>query len=522
MELAPSAEIVAAGIETRLRNESYLWDPVAWAEDTFGIILWSKQKEIMRSVAANRKTAVKSCHSIGKTYLSALLTCWWVCTREDAIVQSTAPTYPQVHGLLWEEVRKLRARANLPGRITNEDEWKRMIKVGTGVTEGIVAVGKKPADSNIHGFHGVHRIDGVFAILDEGCGLVRAIFNGAEAITTFPGDRMLTVGNPDDPNTQFGDLWGNPSGEWNLITVSAFDTPWFPRRDGTREADELIAAAGDDAKKLRHTMDMLDHMPNLEIIESMGREWGVESATYKSKVLAEFPDAGSDSFFPQSVIDTSWDTEFEDDYDTPAVLGVDLAGWGDDESTIYINRGGKVRKLIQWAEGDATIGVENIVQAIKDTGAVEARIDGSGLGGPIFDFIVARDDIPLTCSLIKIMGTNASTDNLVYANARAEQYNSLRHMMRTGRIDLDIENDARLKKQLLAIKYSFNNKGAIIVESKRDMRSRGIKSPDELDAVVYATVDTDWLNNEILDGTVIEYNMDEEIAQNDGMYSWSW
>jgi len=63
------------------RQKEYLWNPVLWAEEVLGMTLWSAQKEILMSVAQNKKTAVKSCHSIGKTTLSAIATAWWVSTR---------------------------------------------------------------------------------------------------------------------------------------------------------------------------------------------------------------------------------------------------------------------------------------------------------------------------------------------------------------------------------------------------------------------------------------------------------
>lgn len=516
MQLSYSAELIAQEIHTKLKLQSYLWDPVAWAEDVLGVVLWSKQKEIMRSVAANPRTAVKSCHSIGKTFISALLACWWIATRNDCSVQSTAPTYRQVHGLLWEEIRKMHAQGGLPGTINGKDQWTKEVYRGRGSTKAQVGQGSKPADGNIHGFHGVHRPDGVFCILDEACGIVPAIYNGAEAITTFPGDRLFTVGNPDDPNTKMGEVFLSPTGTWNLITVSAFDTPWF-----TGEAEEMIEKAKHDPALLEATMALLDHMPNPEKVEEWKLEWGVESATYSSKVLAEFPEVGSDSFFSQTAMDQAWSADFDDDLEERPILGIDLAGWGDDDSVVYLNRGGRVRKFRQWSEGDATIGVENVVEAIKASGCKEVRIDGGGLGGPIFDFLVHRTDIPDDVVVIKILGGEASSDNSVYANARTEHYNNLRHMMRTGQLDLEFE-DERLKKQLQAIKYKFNAKGAMIIESKRDMRARGVKSPDELDAVVYATLDTSRIDDAELEGTVVEFDMEAEFGDREDAYSWGW
>jgi hypothetical protein len=50
-------------------------------------------------------------------------------------------------------------------------------------------------------------------------------------------------------------------------------------------------------------------------------------------------------------------------------------------------------------------------------------------------------------------------------------------------------DDSVLLEEILMIQYKFTPKGAILIESKDDMRSRGVKSPDSLDAAVYACAD---------------------------------
>lgn len=167
-------------VEQDAKEKAYFSDPVLWAEDKLGLILWSKQKEILRSIAENKRTAVKSCHSIGKTFISAVAAAWWIDTRDNCMVQSTAPTYDQVHTLLWEEIRKLHNKAGLIGRVNLQDQWlKDIVNPETGKTQQtVVGQGKKPADGNIHGFHGTHRPDGVLAIYDEGCGIAQSIFTG--------------------------------------------------------------------------------------------------------------------------------------------------------------------------------------------------------------------------------------------------------------------------------------------------------------------------------------------------------
>jgi hypothetical protein len=56
-------------------NPYYRWfeDPIGFTEEHLLGFLWSKQKAVCRSVARNRRTAVKSCHDVGKTRTAATL-----------------------------------------------------------------------------------------------------------------------------------------------------------------------------------------------------------------------------------------------------------------------------------------------------------------------------------------------------------------------------------------------------------------------------------------------------------------
>jgi hypothetical protein len=93
-----------------------------------------------------------------------------------------------------------------------------------------------------------------------------------------------------------------------------------------------------------------------------------------------------------------------------------------------------------------------------------------------------------------MLGSAASPDNTRWLNARAFNYDHLREAMLDSRIDID-PDDKVLLEELLMIQYKFSLKGAIQIESKDDMKSRGVKSPDSLDALVYATADLDHIIN---------------------------
>ena len=97
----------------------YKRDPVLWAADRLGVFLWSKQREILRSIADNRQTAVVTCHTVGKSYVAALACCWWgdVHAPSDAFIVTTAPTAPQVKAILWREMNRIHKKAKLDGEM---------------------------------------------------------------------------------------------------------------------------------------------------------------------------------------------------------------------------------------------------------------------------------------------------------------------------------------------------------------------------------------------------------------------
>jgi hypothetical protein len=483
------------------RQRKWRDDPVAWAEDVLEVVLWSKQKEILRSIAQNRRTAVKSCHSIGKTFTCALAAAWWISTREDCMVQSTAPTYAQVHGQLWEGIRKLHVQADLIGRTTMGDQWlKPMLKAGRA-TDVLVGEGKKPADTNIHGFHGTHRPDGVFSILDEGCGIATPLFTGAEAITTANMDRQLTTGNPDDPNTEFGRIFREAGDQWNLITVSAYDTPLF-----TGEDKELLKWAAEkdkgdpDKKWTKKVQALLDGMPNPEWIESRRKDWGEDSPRFLSKVLGEFPKTSVDSMFSAAEIEIGRNNVIEPSATAFRVLGVDVARYGEDSSVIALNVGGKIDILKSIQTGD-TMELAAIVHKLALEHEIDqVRVDGIGPGGGVVDRLISLAAAAGKPYVVVEMTASATPpDRTLHRNARAYWYDTLKHQLRNGLIDLPTEGkDAeQLTREMGSIRYTYAN-GVLQIESKEDIRRRGDKSPDYVDAVVMAGAPVSYVNEDPL------------------------
>lgn len=493
-----SLRAAAAKMQDEARARRWRTDPVAWAFEYLEVVLWSKQKEILYSIAANKRTAVKSCHSIGKSFVCAVAAAWWVFTREDCMVQSTAPTYTQVHAQLWENIRKVHQAGNLPGRVTLGDQWLKPIVKNGRTLEILVGEGKRPADTNIHGFHGTHRPDGVFTVLDEGCGLPTMLFTGAEAITTAAFDRQLTTGNPDDPNTEFGRIFREGDEQWNLITVSAFDTPNF-----TEEGPALVKWAaemdrGDAEKKwTKKVQALLEGMPDPEWVEGRRKDWGDDSPRYKSKVLGEFPETSMDSLYSASDIEKGRVNELEPAETAFRVLGVDVARFGEDRSVCIENIGGKISILAVLNSQDNMEVAATVHKLALERNVDQVRVDGVGPGGGVVDRLTQLSNAAGKPYVVVEMTANSSPpDRTLHRNARAYWYDSLKHQLRNALIDLPNgakdSDEEKLQRELGSIRYGYPS-GILQIESKEDIRKRGDKSPDLVDALVMAAAPINYV-----------------------------
>lgn len=493
---------VIADIRARSKKAEYLTDIKLWAKEVLGKTLWSKQEEIAISIVENTHTAVVSCNGAGKSGLAGIIAVWWVAVHDprDVAVICSAPTYIQIARVLFKEIQDNFRLAKdhgitLPGYITQSQEWK--LEDGT-----VMAWGRRPADKDIvSAFQGIHRRY-VMVILDEAGGIPEDLYTATEAVTNTEGARVLAIGNPDSRGTPFHRIFREDP-TWHKIKISAFDTPNFTGEDIPEELKPLLIQPA--------------------WVERQKISWGEDSARYKSKILAEFPDEADNTFFSQGSIDKAIDCDIPEDFATTAFLGVDVARFGEDDSVVYVNRGGRVRRIATWSKATSIESASRIHNLAIETGATQVRIDGTGLGGPIVDQVVALAQDRYV--VISMLGSAASPDNSRWLNARAFNYDSLREQMIVGAIDID-PDDKVLMEELLMIQYKFSGKGAIQIESKDDMRHRGVKSPDSLDALVYAAADLEHIINSphagMKPGDRIEFDTNRIDDFDPFLSAWQW
>lgn len=481
---------VMAGWRRRSRNQLYREDPEAWLWDVLGYRWHAKQREFVADFVAHRRIAVKSANGTGKSRGIGELISWGVATHEpgELLVITSAPTLRQIEEVTFAYLAANYGRAKarnaaLPGYITDSTHWN-WRETPSSKAKTLV-LGQRPSDRDIIGsFQGIRAISdkevATWVFLDEGGALHDDLFVAAEAVTTGAGDnKICTIGNPDRIGTYFQKIHEDKeiSKDWKTHTISAFDLPTF--------TGEVVYEDPEMQRRML-TSGMIDPA----WVEQKKRAWGEDSARYRSKVLGEFPDGDDWSFFSQSAINQAEETSIELSGDEDRIHGVDLADGGDDDSKIYLNVGGRIRHRDTWNEGSES---ENRVheRALSDEVSIVV-MDRLGVGAGPFRRVAARSDRYYT--VIGAAASEKSSDPGRWANKRAEWYDIFREGMITGQVDLDYSSEGShgekvgkaLRDQLFSIRYEFNNKGAIQIEPKKEMRKRGIESPDDLDACVFA------------------------------------
>jgi hypothetical protein len=457
----------------------YATDPAGFIIEALQEHPWSRQRQIAEAVRDHRRVAVPSAHGMGKSFVASRIVAWWLSCHPsgEAFAVTTAPTFQQVRGILWREIGRAHAKGNLPGR-TNQTEWL--------IGNELVAFGRKPADMDMAAFQGIHARY-VLVVIDEAGGVPHLLWEAADTLITNDDSRILAIGNPDDPTGHFAHVC-KPGSGWQVFPISVFDSPNF-----TGEA------VPDSIRPL---------LTGKTWVEEKRRDWGEESPLWQAKILGQFPEMGDDTLIPARWLREAAMRHGDAADGDPVELGVDVSRFGSDETVLYLRRGNRAHLHGTARKRDLMTACGLIVQAIKETGATAVKIDDIGLGGGVTDRLneIVKEERAKppnrpgqpqqrneTLARVKIYGVNVGqatstkTQAETYLNLRAELYFSLRSRFQDGTIS--IPDDDITISQLGATKYEIDSRGRIKIESKDDMKKRGLPSPDRADALMLCFAD---------------------------------
>ena len=194
-----------------------------------------------------------------------------------------------------------------------------------------------------------------------------------------------------------------------------------------------------------------------------------------------------DSFIPASLVIAARKEEVEP-YG-PIIVGVDPAGMGADRTSIAWRRGRCITK-IESRRGLDTMEIVGWVQKIiREDEPDKINIDVTGMGVGIYDRLRELGHVRSFINPINFAGKPVEPGPLDEKgkvaggpnNRRAEMWLNLKKALEAGRFKLPDSNS--LQADLVSVGHKFTSEGKLLLESKQDMRRRGVPSPDEGDAV---------------------------------------
>lgn len=421
----------------------YAARPVDWVKDVVGATPEVYQAAILEDLARGRKVAVRSGHGVGKTAVEAWAVLWFLSTRPFPKVPCTAPTEHQLYDLLWAELAKWLSQSKIAGAFT----WTQTKVFANRYPERWFAVARtsnKP--ENMQGFHEKH----LLFVVDEAFGVADDIMTVVDASLTGPDNKLLMCGNPTRLSGYAYEAFHARRAAWALHHVNAENSPLVDRAQ----------------------------------LEEKARDWGRDSDLYRVRVLGEFPRGESRAFIPLEVCEAAVARYGEVlDESGPVVVGVDVARFGEDETVIAIRARQRLRELRVYRKQDTMATVGYVVAAVREVQAKEpdrhvaVHIDDTGLGGGVTDRLRELQREGLRAEIVPC--SFGGPGNAYYADSATVMWAEMREWLRTGAIP----DDPVLIAQLSTRQQTMTSRGLIRLESKDDMKRRGLRSPDRADAL---------------------------------------
>lgn len=399
------------------------------------------------------KIAISSGHGIGKSSLISMIANWALSTMPDTKIVATANTESQLRSKTWPEVSKW-------ARLSITSHWFKTTATAVySVAKDHDRTWRADAipwsENSTESFAGLHNQGRrIILIFDEGSAISDKVFEVAEGALTDANTEIiwLVFGNPTRNSGRFRELFGKYKHRWLTKQI--------------------------DSRTVEGT--------NLEQFKEWESDYGADSDFFRVRVRGEFPRAGTTQFIPSDIVEMARHRPPTANLTDPLIIGVDVARFGDDSTVICMRRGRDASSApwIKMRGADTMRVAAKVAQMYTEFKPDAVFIDGGGPGGGVIDRLRQ-----LKVPVIEVsFGGSADRDQtsqegaVKYANKRAEMWGNMKDWLRGG----SIPDEADLADQLTGLEYGYVTREGVdkvLLESKKDMKKRGLSSPDEADAL---------------------------------------
>lgn len=395
--------------------------------------------------------AVAAGHGVGKSGLVAWIILWGLCTFPDTRIVVTANTENQLrtktfaevakwHNLCifkdWFSVSAMSVACKQPG---HDKTWR---------ADAIPWSETKP-----EGFAGLHnKKRRIIVIFDEASAIADCIWEVTEGALTDSETQIFwfAFGNPTRSTGRFYECFNRFRHRWNNRHVDGRD------------------AAMTDKKKIAEWL----------------ADYGEDSDFFRVRVRGEFPNSSSMQFIPRDIVQAAMERPMGvvNYAQTVAIIGVDVARFGDDASVIWTRfalDGRSIAKQKFHGLDGHELGakVAEHFNHLRKLGVrkIVINVDTGGVGASPVDWL-RHNGYPVNA----INFGSGATNTQRYKNLRAEMWGRMKEWIAQGGC---LPQDSDLETDLTGVEYGYTPTNQILLEKKEDMKKRGMASPDNADAL---------------------------------------
>jgi len=424
--------------------------PLSFVKDNISATPSTQQIDLLSKFTNSKRNSIRSGHGTGKDASAAWLIWWFMCTRPFAKVVCTAPTFRQLNDILWSELSKWgrKSETNLANefviqkdkifhRDAPKEHWCRAVSVSA----------KASADEQaetLAGFHGDH----LLIVVDEASGVPDPVFIPLEGAMTQEDNWCVLIGN----------MTKNTGYFWESHFHASLSKNWQKFHWDSRQSENVT-------KKM---------------IQYFADKYGEDSDVFRVRVAGEAPLAESESFIPLSWAVSCVDSGVEAAEEDPLYLGVDVARYGDDSSVILPRKGNVIYPWDSMRSMDIISLGGFVKQGIYENEALGAAVDEIGIGAGVVDWLEKFN----TPGVYGVNTARKSSNKYEFDRLRDELWAGMRDKCMKQHYNFPSgELGQELANELSSPRYLFNGLGGFKVESKKDMRKRGVGSPNIADAL---------------------------------------
>lgn len=390
------------------------------------------------------RLAIAAGHGIGKSAFIGMIDNWGKSTCEDCRIVVTANTEGQLRTKTWPEISKWT-------RLAINSHWWTVPAMSSYSTDpGHEKSWRSDAtpwsEHNTEAFAGLHnKGKRIIVIYDEASKIADKVWEVTDGALTDEDTEIIWIafGNPTQTGGRFRECFRKYRHLWVTRHIDSRTV------EGTNKKylDELVATHGEDS-------DMV-----------------------KVRVRGIFPSASAKQFISTTDVEAAQGRTLRpEQFDfAPKILTCDPAWDGDDMLEIGLRQGLNFRILRSIPKNDNDVLIANILANLEDEHEADAVFLDNGYGTGI---ISAGHTMGRAWIGVWFSGESSDTGCL---NKRAEMWKIMRDWLKAGgAID---KNDQVLYDDLIGPETVARLDGKIQLESKKDMKARGLPSPGRADAL---------------------------------------